>query len=430
MAENRQDAPSCPAIDSDEIGPLQIRTFLLCAIVAMADGFDTQAIAFVAPRLAQTWELPVARFGAVFSAGILGLMVGQLLFGAISDRWGRRRAVIGSTALFGFLTLATAAASNFSELIILRFITGVGLGGALPNIIALTSEFAPERHRVTLVGAIFFGFPAGAVIGGIASIALIDHFGWQAVVIAGGIVPLLLTPILILTLPESPFFLASRQAGDREEVLDEKPGPSFLALFQEGRAARTLLLWLVLALSMLVTYFLLNWLPLLITELNLPMDTAISASIALNIGGGVGGIAIARFVDRRGATRVLPVAFACGACAVALIGQVPAVAWPLCLAAMLAGFFTIGTQTSVGGVIARVYPTAIRATGLGAALTVGRIGAIGGPLIGSIMLASGRPLDLLLIWAALPLLAAALATVAIGWTLSVTEIHTQGRPPC
>ena len=195
-------------IDQQPVGSFQIKLLLTCAAVLFLDGFDTQAIGYVAPALAKEWGLTKAALGPVFSAGLFGLMIGALMFGPLADRIGRKKIIIFSTLAFGIGTLATAFVHDVNTLLAIRFLTGLGLGGAMPNAVAMTSEFSPHRRRATMVMIMFCGFSIGAALGGLLAAALIPQFGWRSVFVVGGVAPLLLVPILALRLPESVRFLA------------------------------------------------------------------------------------------------------------------------------------------------------------------------------------------------------------------------------
>src|SRR5271165_609515 len=195
-------------IDRQPVGGFHLRLLLICAAVLLLDGFDTQAIGYVAPALAKEWGLTKGALGPVFSAGLVGLMIGALVFGPLADRVGRKKIIVFSTLAFGIGALVTAFVQDVNTLLAVRFLTGLGLGGAMPNAIATTAEFNPRRRRATMVMIMFCGFSVGAALGGLLAAALIPHFGWRSVFVVGGIAPLLLAAVLARQLPESVRFLA------------------------------------------------------------------------------------------------------------------------------------------------------------------------------------------------------------------------------
>jgi AAHS family 4-hydroxybenzoate transporter-like MFS transporter len=433
MTMTVNDAPVASPIDDAPFGPLQLRIVLLCALVAALDGFDTQAIAYVAPSIAAAWGIEKSAFGAVFGAGLLGLTIGALLLSPIGDRFGRKLVILVCTAAFGLFSLLTARATDIDQLLLYRLLTGIGLGGAMPNLIALTNEYAPARLKATLVTVMFCGFPLGSTLGGLISAPLIAAIGWPAVFIVGGTMPLLLLPVLILLLPESARFLARRGGGTAKlAALLAKLAPEasidafvaaardsgggaisarlpMLALFSHGRSGMTALIWIAFFMNLLVMYFLVNWLPSLLTEQGLPLGIAIASTAILNLGGVFGAIGLGRLIDRRNPALVLSAAYAAAALFIAVIananGNVPL----LLGGAALAGFGIVGGQIGLNAVAAAAYPTAVRATGIGWALGVGRVGSIVGPTAGGALLALGWSSRSLLLAAIVPSLIAALA---------------------
>jgi AAHS family 4-hydroxybenzoate transporter-like MFS transporter len=428
------DVPSY--IDRQPVGPFQVRLLLLCAAVLFIDGFDAQAIGYVAPALAQEWKLPRAAMGPVFSAGLFGLMIGALFFGTIADRIGRKRIIVLSTAAFGIATLLTVLAPDAPWLIALRFLTGLGLGGAMPNVVALTSEFSPHRRRATMVMMMFAGFSIGAAIGGLLAAALIPVFGWRSVFVVGGLAPLLLVPILIRALPESIRFLALVGGRDREvgellrriapdmptavdvRFVAQEPRLSGLPvthLFAEKRAATTLLLWIVFFMSLLDLYLLSNWLPTVLNDLGVSISVAAAVGAMLQVGGVAGTFTLGRFIDRF-SFRALALTYLCAACAVAAIGITSHSTGLVTVAIFVAGFCIVGGQIAANALTATFYPTAIRSTGVGWALGVGRIGSIVGPLVGGLLLANQVGPQSLFAVAAIPALAAAAASFLLART--------------
>jgi MFS transporter, AAHS family, 4-hydroxybenzoate transporter len=416
-------------IDQQPVGMFQIRVLLICATVLFIDGFDTQAIGYVAPAVAQEWKLPRGALGPVFSAGLFGLMIGALVFGPLADRIGRKRIIVASTAAFGIGTLLTMLAQDAVWLMALRFLTGLGLGGAMPNAVAVTSEFSPHRRRATMVMAMFAGFSIGAALGGLLAAALIPAFGWRSVFLVGGIAPLLLVPFLLHALPESIRYLAlaggrdrevagllrrvtpeARLAADIRFVVQEPKlsGLPVLHLFTEQRSAVTLLLWIVFFMSLLDLYLLSNWLPTVLNDLGVSVSVAAAIGAMLQVGGVVGTFTLGYFIDRF-SFRALAFTYVCAAVAVAAIGLTSHSIGLVTFAIFAAGFCIVGGQIGSNALTATFYPTAIRSTGVGWALGIGRIGSIVGPLIGGIMLARNMETQPLFAVAAIPALIAAAA---------------------
>jgi len=421
-------------IDRHPIGRFQVALLLTCAAVLFLDGFDTQAIGYVAPVLAKEWSLSKGALGPVFSAGLFGLMIGALVFGPIADRIGRKTVIIFSTLAFGLGALATAFAWDLTSLLVLRFLTGLGLGGAMPNAIALTSDFSPKRRRATMVMMMFCGFSIGAALGGLLAADVIPRFGWRAVFLIGGAAPLLLAPILVARLPESVRFLAVKgDATERVAALLGRispktafaPGAQFVVhethlagipvahLFREGRTPVTLLLWVVFFMSLLDIYFLANWLPTVLNDLGASVSEAVIIGSMLQTGGVVGTLALGSLVDRF-SFRALGLIYFFGVFAVSAIGQLGHSAALVGVAIFAAGFCIIGGQIAANGLTAGFYPTSIRATGVGWALGVGRIGSIVGPVVGGLLLGAKWSAAAVFMAAAGAALCAALASFALG----------------
>ncbi len=416
-------------IDRQPVGGFQVRLLLTCAAVLFLDGFDTQAIGYVAPALAKEWGLTKAAMGPIFSAGLFGLMIGALVFGPLADRVGRKQIIILSTLAFGLGSLATAFVQDATALLVIRFLTGLGLGGAMPNTVAMTSEFNPRRRRATMVLIMFCGFSVGAALGGLLAAGLIPKFGWRSVCVVGGIAPLIMVPILILKLPESVRFLAlSGRAPERVAALLRliSPGAAFAPgtpfavheaelaglpvkhLFREGRSLVTLLLWVVFFMSLLDIYFLANWLPTVLHDLGASVSQAVLIGSMLQVGGVVGTFALGSIVDRF-SFRALALVYFVAVFAVGTIGQFGQSAVLVSIAIFAAGFCVVGGQIAANALAAGFYPTSVRASGVGWALGVGRVGSIIGPLVGGMLLANKWSTASVFMAAAAAALCAALA---------------------
>ena len=420
-------------IDQQPVGGFQIKLLLTCAAVLFLDGFDTQAIGYVAPSIVKEWGMTRGALGPVFSAGLFGLMIGALLFGPLADRIGRKKIIIFSTLAFGLGALATSFVQDVNALLAIRFLTGLGLGGAMPNAVAMTSEFNPRRRRATMVMIMFCGFSVGAALGGFLAAALIPHFGWRSVFVVGGIAPLIMVPILARTLPESVRFLAL--AGRAPERVAQllgfiRPGASFapgtqfivhepalagmpvVHLFREGRTAATLLLWVVFFMSLLDIYFLANWLPTVLNDLGASVSEAVLIGSMLQVGGVVGTFALGSIIDRF-SFKALALVYFVAIFAVGAIGQLGHSAVLVATAIFVAGFCVVGGQIAANALAAAFYPTSVRATGVGWALGIGRVGSIVGPLVGGMLLTMKWSAGAVFFAAAAAALCAALAAVCL-----------------
>lgn len=421
-------------IDAQPVGAFQVKLLLTCATVLFLDGFDTTAIGYVAPALAKELNLSRAALGPVFSAGLLGLMIGALLLGPLADRIGRRKIIIFSTLAFGIGTLITALVNDVGTLLVVRLLTGLGLGGAMPNTIALTSEFSPHRRRATMVMVMFVGFSIGAAMGGLLAAALIPQFGWRSVFVVGGAAPLLLAPILGWRLPESVRFLALTGRADARvaELLTSVNGSAGFAsgtrfvvneptlkgmpvqhLFRDGRALATILLWVVFFMSLLEIYFMSNWLPTVMNDLGASISTAAVIGSMFQVGGVVGTFVLGHLIDRF-SFRALALVYFIAVFAVGAIGQLGHSATLVTIAIFVAGFCIVGGQIAANALAAGFYPTSVRATGVGWALGIGRIGSIIGPSVGGILLSLKWGAGELFMTAAFAALCAAIAALSLG----------------
>ena len=418
---------SAPVIDTS--ARYRVIVITLCALIALIDGMDTQSIGVVAPSIAQAWRTPPAEFGPVFGGGLLAGTFGAFLFGMVADRRGRKPALIAATLIFAACSVATIWAGSMRELLVARIATGFGLGGALPIIISITSECAPVRTRTRIVALMYCGFPLGAVLGGVATALLVPIYGWQSIFLLGGLLPLLLTPLLVVFVPESVQFLRRQGRDDEAERAVRRLGvssdgqpaavqqaavrASFADLFAPNRIAPTFLIWTTLFLSLLLTVFLVNWIPLIAHAAGLEVGQAVLAVATLNIGGIVGGFTIGRLCDRVRSPRPVAIAYAVGAVAVAALGVWSRSAPGLLATAFVVGMSAVGAQMSAIALSSRLYPSSIRSTGVGYAFGVGRIGAVVGPLLGGLLVGAGPTPTSLFLIAGVVAAAAALSSAAI-----------------
>jgi len=429
---NFSDANLKGLLEGARFGSFQIRIIAISFVIAALDGFDTQSIAFVAPALRDSWNIPPAMFGPLFGIGLFGTLLGSIALSPVADRIGRKPIILISTALFGVMSLLSATATSIEILGAYRFVAGLGLGGAIPNIVALVSEYSPSRVRSTAIVTTFAGFPMGAVLGGVASARIIPDYGWESVFILGGVLPLLLIPIIIMGLPESLRYLAKGEnqtekirkilshfapeitALDIERIklprTDAARQP-VRSLFMAGRANWTILLWLLTFTTLLLGYFLVNWIPLLLADAGLDHDKAIMGVVLLNLGGIIGSIIMSRISDRNGPFRILAVAFGVGAIFVAAVGLMIQSSIVILLSLIfVVGLLVIGAQLNLTALAANYYPIYMRSTGIGWSMGMGRVGSIVGPTVGGALMVFGLARGQLFFAAAIP---AAIAAIIV-----------------
>lgn len=379
-----------------------LRVFAICFAIAMVDGFDTLVISFIGPAIMDTWKLAPAELGRIFGSGLIGAALGGMTAGVLADRLGRKRTLLMCIALFGVLTLACAFARTPTELALLRLAGGLGLGGAIPNIVALTAEHASSQRRSASVTLMFIGFPLGAVIGGALTAAVIGSYGWRAVFAIGGVLPLLLLPAVWRGIPET-LVAARHDAGSA--------GASIVSQFADGRAASVILLWLGVFSIMLLSYFLINWTPTILAMSGIPEQRAIMGAVVLNFGGIVGAALLTTIIDKVGAFRAVAITLIPGTLLVLAMGAASTVPLPLMALVFLTGACVLGAQLSIPALAARLFPMHVRGTGIGWTMGMGRIGSIIGPTVGGVLVGTTPDWGALFQIAAVP---CGVAAVCIG----------------
>ncbi|KWR86628.1 MFS transporter [Cupriavidus sp. IDO] len=400
-------------IDAERFSPCQWLVLAFCFLVVAADGYDTAAIGFIAPSLAHEWGIGRGELGVVMSAALAGLSLGAIFAGPVADRIGRKTVLVAAVTCFGGWTLAAAHAQTVGTLTVLRFLTGLGLGAAMPTTITMMSEYAPSRLRSLAVNAMYCGFSVGLVAGGAASAWLIPHFGWRSVLTAGGIAPLMLAVLLLALLPESAQFLAVR-AGAPERIarILKRIAPrqslehcvfvapmasagkagkaSALALvLSAGYRRRTFLLWLSCFMGLVIYYLMTNWMPTLFREAGFSMERGALLASLFPLGGLLGNLVAGWLMDRFNANRTIVVAYLLAAVLVIVVGR--GVDHPefLGISLFLCGTLVTSAATSMSTYAAGLYPTEARTTGVAWMQGIGRIGGMAGAFIGAGLLGLG-----------------------------------------
>jgi AAHS family 4-hydroxybenzoate transporter-like MFS transporter len=413
-------------IDEAPIAALQYRVFIFCAVVALLDAVDSVSIGLAGPLIATDLKMTAAAFSPVYSSGLLGAAIGALIVGPISDRYGRKPLLVLTTAVFGLFTCLTVLADSFPQLIVYRFIAGLGLGGATPCFITMAAEYAPQRSRATIVSLLWAGYPFGNSVGGFLASYLLRHFHWSMVFYAGGVPTLIVALLILLFMPESLRFLAAQGASEKAALLvralevklpsgdieiasnaQAKKKVPIGDLFVEGRAPKTILLGLILYFGFATTTVIVLQTPTLFRQAGVPLATSAFLvgmySIVATFGMAIAGYLLQRF----GAMRALVGPFAGGAVLVAGLGFVAGL--PIAAGAVMA---LLGLTVSLGtsGAIAWTaasYPTAMRSAAAGWVMFLGRLGQVCSPLVIGLMLALAWPPGrILAVMAAAPLFAA------------------------
>jgi len=421
-------------LDERGLSSFQITLMVWSILLALIDGYDIAAIAVAAPHLMRDWHLANrGALGPVLSASLIGILFGSAVFGWIGDRYGRKTALIASNLLFGIFTWIAAYATNLDQMFWLRLVAGLGIGGVIPNVVAINAESAPRRLRATLalvtVGCVPLG---GAFPGAVADFFVATH-GWQILFIVGGVVPIVVALAAIFGLPESVKFMALHESqrarmvktlaivrpdvqvppNARFVIEDEKQFPGFnpAYLFRDGLALITPLLWLLFALNLMGFYFLLSWTPTLLLAAKLPLNITGLAISSLQIGGTVGALLLARWFERQ-QFLAISLVFLISCPVVALIGYAGVTSvTAVMIVTFIAGFCVLGVQTGINVAGALIYPTSLRANGSGWELGIGRIGSIVGPLVGAFFI--NMPVQHLYIWSSLPFLVGAVVCFVI-----------------
>ena len=397
-------------IDGQRFSAFQLRVLVLAVLALVIDGYDVQIMPFAAPSLVKAWHLPRAAFGPVFSASLFGILFGAPLFGWIGDRVGRKACILIGSIIYGVLSLGLLLVHDLRSVMLLRFLTGVGMGGVFPNAIAIAAELAPRRWRAGMAGFMGTGITIGGVVPGLIVAQLPPGPVFHQLFLFGGVAPLVLTVLLALGLPESIAFLIERggsktriaslarqidpalhATAEDEFVLPARSAQEpagYAALFAGKMAWITPLIWAMFAASLLSLFMLTSWMPLLLEASGFSAKAAAGANSLFQVGGTVAGVVVAFSMGRLGA-RMPAILFVLCLAAVAVAARAPLSNAELTAVIVVCGFCVTGLQCSLNGTAGLAYPTPVRARGLGAALGVGRIGSVVGPLLAGAMVSAG-----------------------------------------
>ncbi|BBU46622.1 MFS transporter [Pseudomonas monteilii] len=419
-------------INQQPLSRYQWRVVLLCFLIVFLDGLDTAAMGFIAPALSQEWGIDRASLGPVMSAALIGMVFGALGSGPLADRFGRKGVLVGAVLVFGGFSLASAYATNVDQLLILRFLTGLGLGAGMPNATTLLSEYTPERLKSLLVTSMFCGFNLGMAGGGFISAKMIPAYGWHSLLVIGGVLPLLLALVLMVWLPESARFLVVRNRGTdkvRKTLSPIAPqvvaeAGSFNVPEQKAVAARnvfavifsgtyglgTLLLWLTYFMGLVIVYLLTSWLPTLMRDSGASMEQAAFIGALFQFGGVLSAVGVGWAMDRFNPHKVIGIFYLLAGVFAYAVGQSLGNITVLATLVLIAGMCVNGAQSAMPSLAARFYPTQGRATGVSWMLGIGRFGAILGAWSGATLLGLGWNFEQVLTALLVP---AALATVGV-----------------
>ena len=438
MADGARTQDLAEVIDRGRMKPIQILVVALCASALFVDGYDIQVMALAVPSLARAWSLPASSFGLALSAVVIGISLGSGVIGPLGDRFGRRAMLVGAMTTIGVATACTALAATPGQFVAWRLLTGVALGAGIPSCAALTSEYAPLAKRSLVMGLMNVTSPVGAFCAGFIAPPALQAFGWRGAFLIGGAAPLLIALLVALIAPESLKFLLVRRPADPRigrilnriapeidpstvavGAIEGAPRASPLALIKPPFLGRTLLLWGMLALNLFNLYVLISWLPTLLQQSGWSMAAALQGAVLIQGGGVVGGLIMARFLDR-GATRAALVAgFLLSAACLVLFMVVPTGA-PWVALLLLLGAGVSGSQLSLNALSAAYYPPAIKATGVAWALLIGGMGSVVAPIAGAWMLEAHLSTIAILGLLAIPSL---ICTATVGFMRQEWQAH-------
>ena len=434
--QDRQSVDVQSFLNEHRFSGFQWAIFGLCFLIVLLDGFDTAAIGFIAPSLIKEWGVNRPALAPVLSAALFGLAAGALSSGPLADWLGRKKLLVAAVLVFGTACLASSFSQTLEQLTIMRFLTGLGLGAAMPNAVTLMSEYCPDRLRATLTNAMFCGFPLGAALGGFLAAWMIPQYGWRSVLMLGGIAPLVLAVAMLALLPESVRFMVARaQPVDKiraalsrisasasaaasfhlSEARPSASGKQGIALVLSPQyLVGSVMLWLTYFMGLVIFYALINWMPILFKDAGLDPHSATLISALFPLGG-CGAVLFGWLMDRFNGNKIIAIGFAITAVLIWAIGQAAGNVGGLVVVVFLGGAFMNTAQSSLPALAAAFYPTQGRATGVSWMLGFGRFGGIAGSFLVAELSRRHFAFDEIFTVVAIPGLVAAVALLVKQW---------------
>lgn len=393
-------------IDARPISRFQWHVLLLCFLIIMLDGYDAAVMGFIAPALIEDWGISRAQLGPILGAAMFGVAIGALVAGPLSDRYGRKRILLWSVALFALFSLAAAAAQSPLQMALMRFLTGLGLGAVMPNCVTLVAEYMPERRKGLMITLMYSGFNVGSGLGGFIAAALLSHYSWHSALIFGGVLPLVLLPIVIALLPESAMSMVARRVPTEKiaNVLNRLGGnfnknniftlntpqisrsSKVIQLFRHGYARGTVALWLTYFMGLFVIYLLNGWLPTILRSGGLSLQQAAIITGLFQLGGPLGGIIVGYMMDRTAAKKVIALTYFLGCLCLLTQGLMDFGSAALAVLIFISGMCINGAQNGLQAYSPAYYQTEIRATGVSWMHGIGRTGAILSSTLGGVIM--------------------------------------------
>lgn len=421
-------------IREGDMTSFQVMAVGICLLINMIDGFDVLAISFAAPEIAREWALPPTELGVLFAAGLAGMVIGALILGPLADRFGRRTMILASLTVISIGMLASAATSNLTQLVWLRVLTGLGVGGMLTSLNTMVAEYSSDRRRKLAISFLQAGYPVGGIIAGAASVYLISQFSWRGIFVFGGVLSAAMIPLVLWRLPESLDFLLSRRTPEtlnRVNHLLNRMGHAGLAQLPEQSAtgelsagnvkelfgaefrARNLSMCICFFAIMCSWYFVVNWTPKILVDAGLSLEGGISGGLLLSLGGVTGGLALGFLTSAFSVDRLVTTFALLSVASMTVFGLLPTNLAPMLGVAFLIGFFLAGSMIGMYTIIPDVYPPRMRSTGTGWAIGIGRLGAVAGPYIAGVLIAAGWDRSLYFVALSLPMVLTAILVLRL-----------------